>query len=608
MMALRRIVVVVLSMGVCLHVQTAAQNVSGRPKPFAESHTTLKSADHQFLPYDLPVYKVEGSENENFRYYAPALRLVVIKGSGDDDATVKRNYLSRSGSSCAIEDDCVINRVQLFLQRVNQGPIIGAIRGQNTEIEADPLLAEYQLESGEMYDGLRFQSVPLSVGTWSSDGPVPVSFTLGARENAVFSASSGRNEASTVAREDFVDRATNFIDNLERGNDVLKLRYAFSGVSTDICLATYTFEAKSKISVHEDRQTAEYVTLKRVSDIAESASESQHVELTCGRDPARTAMLRDFIKDHLARNAAEGGTWVTWEDAADMLSPQDQNDFATNVIREEGYTKQDIDQGRADRDGSWAVGGDVRGCYGPICLGAGVAIVQNDTTSEQTYSERGVAYTFTGERYEPQWIAVYRSDAVQRAVNTLATFDLGSKEAERGIGDVTLSFAQAWVRQSAINPLYSSYESVHAEVERVRDDLKQVRDGVDGLKELVRAEAEQHKDDLESLLYRNSRLERDLWMVAGARTTIKPCPVNLRGVRNRFVDLRHSDWAVAWLQRDAGDDETEIYRDRRGNWVLRLGSRRNDVMVYFANGAEVTRMTTRWRDTGGDLARRPCQG
>ena len=595
MMLLRRAVVLALLTSIsCLYVQTAAQNVSGRPKPFAESYTMLRSSDFQ-LPYDLPVYKVEGQENSNFRYYAPALRLVVI-GDSEDGTAVKRNWLSRSGRSCAIKDNCDVNLVQFFLQRINSGKIVDAIRGQDTKIEADQLPAEYQLASGEKYGGHHFKSMWLSVGTWSSDGPVPVSFSLGTREE------------SHVRDEDFIDGAKNFIDNLERGNDVLKLHYRFSGVSADICRAEYTTDATKEIDVREDRQSGDWMTLRRVSNIAKEASKSQYVKLTCGEDPGRTAMLERLVKDHLAAEAERSGEWIDWTDAEKMLSYVDYKDFSTNVVTKEARTEEGSKTEIDYRDESVAVSGDVRGCYGPICLGLGGGGTNHDVTSEQIFLEEGVAYTFDGSRYTPQKIAVYRADDVASAVNSMTTFDLGSREAEEGKGDVTLSFAQAWVRQGARNPLYSSYESVHAEVERVRDDLKQVRDGVDRLKELVRAEAEQHEDELESLFSRNSRLERDLWMVAGARTMIKPCWVNLRGVRNRFVDLRHSDWAVAWLQRGRGDDETEIYRDRRGNWVLRLGSQRNDVMVYFAKGAEVTRMTTRWEDTGGDYSRRPCQG
>lgn len=658
MMALRRIVVVVLSMSVsCLHVQTAAQNASGRPKPFAESHTTLKSADHQFLPYDLPVYNVEGSENENFRYYAPALRLVVIEGSGGD-ATVKRNYLSRGGDSCAIEDDCDIDRVQLFLQRVNQGQIVGAIRGQNTDIEADPLLAEYQLESGEMYDGRRFQSASLSVGTWSSDGPVPVSFTLGPDESAGLPASNGRNETRTVVLENFVGRATNFIRNLERGNDVLKLRYTFSGVSTDICLATYTSEARSEISVHEDRQsTAEYVTLKRVSDIAERASESQHVELNCGRDPARTAILQDFVKDHLATNAAEGGRWITWQDAATMLSPQDRNDFSTSVIREGGYTNQDIDGGREDRDGSWAIGGDARGCYGPVCLGAGAAFAETDTTSEQTYIERGVAYTFTGERYMPQQIAVYRSDAVQRAVETLATYNLGSKEVERGLGDVTLSFAQAWVRQGAMNPLYSSYESVHAEVgrleESIRTGLESIHAMFDGNHELRNMNLRAGRDldmqsgrdielDSDRHLTLDARREltlygrRNVSISSGATLDLSAregltvggkelpqfmwCVGELRKPERNHdygvIFLRRPEWELGWVagilpmecDRDDMDVEAVLFRSHDTNdWYLKIRKLRcnAEVLVVLAKGLGVRKQDWGRKNPGRGVDRIP---
>lgn len=532
-MLLKLALIIALSMNaLAAGAQPAVQNsLSERPKPFAESHEMLKSADFHFLPYDLPVYMAEAS---NYLYYTPALRLIV-EGSGPNEE-IMRNYLSESGESCATEGGCSVNRVQLFLQRVNQREVVDAIKRQldtkDTKKDPDPLSGKYWLTSGEKYGESVLKTEFMSVGVWSTDSPVPVSFTVASWEEA----------------EDF-------IENLERGNDVLQLHYVFSGVSTNYCQAAYTSEAKSAILVHEDRNSdAEWVSLKRTSDIAEQASKSTHVELTCEDDPVRTARLREMVESHLAAEAGEGGKWVNWTDAESVLSPTDASDFATNIIGNESFAVEKVDGTSIHIDDeSMSASGGTEICVRKFCLRAEGAYADNDIESGDMYFRNGVAYSREQSRYVPQKIGVYRRDAVRHAIDTLATYSLGSKDAVEGEGMVTLG-RQSWVREDAGSPLYSAYESI-------LDDL----------------------------------------------TEIKACFLKLDEIGTTYVNLGHKEFDTAWAQRQRSGDSAMIHRDKEnGRWMLLTGSG-SQAIVHFARGAQVARSTRFWsRDIGDDSTRVSC--
>ena len=531
-MLLKLALIIALSMNAlaAVGVQSAAQNLlSERPKPFPESHIMLKSADFRFLPYDLPVYEV-GEKQSSHYYYTPALRLIF--GGDGPNAEVTRNYLSESGESCATEDGCAINRVQLFLQRVNQREIVDAIRKhtKNKKAKSDPLSGKYWLTTREKYGESVLKTAIMSVGAWSTDSPVPVSFVVGSWEEA-----------------------KDFIENLERRNDVLHLHYVFSGESTNFCQATYTSEAKSAIVVHENRNSdAEWVSLKRTSDIAEEASKSTHVELTCGDDPVSTARLQEMVKSHLAVEARRGGQWVSWTEAKEMLSRVDADDFSTNVIGSESLTVDEVERRRAGNE-SISAGGKIEGCHGKMCLGLEGEYTGDDVKSGRIYLENGVMYSRDQNLYVPQEIGVYRRDAVRGAIDTLATYNLGYKDVEEGEGMVTLG-RQAWVREDAESPLYSSYESI-----------------------------------------------------LDHRTEIKVCFLELDEVGTKYVNLGHEEFDAAWAQRQRNSDSAMIHRDKEnGRWMLLTGSG-SQAIVHFARGAQVARSTRIWsRDIGGDSTSVSC--
>ena len=558
-----------------LGVEASAQGVSGRPKPYAENFEQLHvTGKFLTLPYRIRVYEADGNDiTTTILYHEPALRLIV-----NGDGKIRRNQLGENTRPCISQDECTINRLQVYLQSVDSESIQNEIRSQlkKKDAKTDVLQAKYWFTSSLIYNGDHIRSAEMVAGTWSDGNAMPVTFGV-----------------------DGWDEANDFINNLENRRDNIAMHYTFDGVSTEHCIAKFTSQARSEIRVHENRRTtAQYVTMKRMSEIARKATDATLVELTC-EDSDRRDELYKQIETTLSE-AKSTSLWIKWEEAESMLSPVDHDAYRNDIINKEKVTLENEFRENTYVDKSKAAGGGLQACYKTACFGINAAGAITDLEQTDVYHSSGVAWEKDGLQFKPKAIAVYRADDVQGAIDRMVTYNLGSKESKKGKNRVL--FGQSALAEEGDNPLYSSYELNWAEFADLRGELARLRKKLDVVQDDVSQASE-------AIAKHYRKKERQIDRLTRDRTRIKSCYYNVSDYD--WIDVGHSNWDIAWVQRDVNDTRTNIGRrsSSNGNWVLHAPDPDGDYLrVYFARGRGVERATSRgiWKRLGRHIVKLSC--
>ena len=368
-----------------LHAQesNATNSTAGTPRPKI-SHEAVVPIEHG--GYHLRVFASEGDnieESDVYLYYEPVISIM-------KDETGKLEHAISQDSKLILRirwdtrSDLIQERIRKYFSETLDSPSKSWV--------INPIVVQKAWFESWMSSSIRSKSLPINTG-FGATGVIPIYFEFPNPESA-----------------------TDFVNNLQAGNDQLIFRYSFSGVSTETCTASASYEDIQEIEQFKNlvgEGDEGYAQRHQLAQIAQEIGKKAKVDARC----SDAKLLREMANQAMTSlGDPESKPWEQIRQYANL--DQDLKTAVVNSIKEvEQRVDRDQNQEAFSQAVSEADNYEAGGGYGPFVAALSGSFASASKEDKQTFSDilkkHGISGEWIGKNYIPKNLDVYSVEEIR---------------------------------------------------------------------------------------------------------------------------------------------------------------------------------------------------